>query len=164
MRIEMKRMILIAAAALCALAASAQNGKTIYNRYSEADDVSAVYISPAMFRIMGKIPDMDLGQGDVNISEIIRSMNGLYIISSANSSVNWDLRRDAERFVKSGRYELLMEMKDDGEVCHIYTLGDENVVKGFVLLSFDGPECNFICMDGEMPRDRFEAVIASGAR
>lgn len=160
MQINMKRMILVAAALLCALAVSAQDGKNIYNKYSEADNVSAVYISPAMFRLMGKIPDMDFGQGDVNISEIIKSMNGLYILSSENASINKELRRDAEKFVNSGKYELLMEMKDDGEVCHVYTMGDEKTIKGFVLISIDGDECNFICMDGDMPRDKFEEIIS----
>lgn len=156
-------MMIIVAAILCSLAASAQNGKAIYSKYSEADNVSAVYISPAMFRLMGKIPDMDFGNGDVNISEIVKSMNGLYILSSENQSINKDLRRDADKFVNSGKYELLMEMKDDGEICHIYTMGDEKIIKGFVLLSCDGPECTFICMDGEMPRDRFEEIIATAS-
>ena len=46
----MKRFILIALAALFGAGAFAQDGKSIYNKYSEAENVSAVYISPAMFR------------------------------------------------------------------------------------------------------------------
>ena len=53
----MKRIIILAALLLTTIASFAQNGKSIYQKYSEAEGVSAVYISPAMFKLIGKIPD-----------------------------------------------------------------------------------------------------------
>lgn len=156
----MKRITLLLAALLLSLSALAQNGKSIYQKYSDAEDVSAVYISPAMFRLIGKIPDIDTGSDKVNLTPVIRSLTGMYILNSENASINDQLRSEAERFIKSGNYELLMEAKDNGETVRMYTVGTEKVINGFVLLAAEKAEVTFICLDGQMPRDQFEDLVA----
>ena len=155
----MKRLVLIALAALIGASALAQDGKTIYNRYSEAEGVSAVYISPSMFKLMKRIPDIDLEGDSVNLGPIIRNLTGMYLINSENPAVNEDIKRDVDRFIRRGAYEILMEAKEDGEVTRIYTMGDESIVTGFVLLAFEPAECSFICINGEMPRESLEELI-----
>ena len=156
----MKRIIVILAALLLSISAFAQNGKSIYQKYSDADNVSAVYVSPAMFRMIGRIPDMSVGEGEVNITPIIRSLTGLYIVNSENPAINDKLHADAERFINSGKYELLMEAKDSGETVRIYTLGNDKLIEGFVLLAAEAGEVTFICLDGQMPRKEFEDLIS----
>ena len=78
----MKKTIVIAAMMLFSLCGFAQTAKSIYNRYSEAEKVSAVYISPAMFKLMGSIPAFELVDEDVNITPIINSLEGRYILRS----------------------------------------------------------------------------------
>ena len=156
----MKRIIILFAALLLTVSALAQNGKTIYQKYSDAENVSAVYISPAMFRLMGQIPDMEVGEDKVNLSPIIRSLTGLYVLNSQNASINGALRADAERFIKSGRFELLMEAKTSGETVHLYTVGSEKLIEGFVMLAAESDEVTFICLDGQMPRKEFEELMA----
>ena len=157
----MKRIIILFAALLLTCSAFAQNGKGIYQKYSDADNVSAVYVSPAMFRLIARIPDMEMGEENVNLSPIIRSLTGLYILNSENPAINTDLRADAERFIKSGKYELLMEAKDSGETIRMYTVGNDRLIEGFVMLAAEPNEVTFICLDGQMPRKEFEELIAS---
>ena len=156
----MKRIVILFAALLLTVSVFAQNGKTIYQKYSDAENVSAVYISPAMFRLMGQIPDMEVGEDKVNLSPIIRSLTGLYVLNSQNASINGALRADAERFIKSGRFELLMEAKTSGETVHLYTVGNEKLIEGFVMLAAESDEVTFICLDGQMPRKEFEELMA----
>ena len=156
----MKRILFLIAALLLTFSAAAQNGKSIYQKYSDEENVSAVYISPAMFRLIGKIPEINTGDGEVNLSPIIRSLSGMYIINSENERINANLRAEAERFIKSGHYEMLMEAKDSGQTVRMYTVGSEKIVEGFVLLAAEAATVTFICLDGQMPRDDFEAVIA----
>ena len=155
----MKRFILIALAALFGAGAFAQDGKSIYNKYSEAENVSAVYISPAMFKLMKKVPDINLEGESVNLGPIIKTLTGMYIISSENPAINEDLKRDVDRFIRRGTYEMLMEAKDNGEVMRMYTMGNDRTVTGFVMMSYELDECNFICINGEMPRDALEELI-----
>lgn len=155
----MKRIILLAVLLLCALTASAQSGKSLYQKYSDADNVSAVYISPAMFRLIGKIPDLEIGDNNVNLAPLIRSLSGLYIINSENTHINDKLVSEVNRFISSGKYELLMESKDAGEVVRMYTVGTEKVVNSFVMVASQGDEATFICLDGQMDRDQLEGVL-----
>lgn len=158
----MKKIIAIAAALLLTVTSFAQTGKSIYNKYSDADDVSAVYISPAMFRLIGKLPDMNMGgENDVNISPLIRSLDGFFLVDSRNGSINASLKAEAEKLVKGSDYELLMEVKDHGETVRMYTAGDKDIVTSFVLLAADTEECTFIYMDGQMARKDLEEAIRS---
>ena len=156
----MKRIIILFAALLLTASAFAQNGKSIYQKYSDAENVSAVYVSPAMFRMIGQIPDLEVGQDNVNLTPVIRSLTGLYILNSENAAINGSLRADAERFINSGRYELLMEAKDSGETVRIYTVGNDRVIEGFVMLAAEANEVTFICLDGQMPRKDFEELLS----
>lgn len=160
----MKRIIVLFAALLLSFSAFAQNGKSIYQKYSDAENVSAVYVSPAMFRMIGQIPDLEVGQDNVNLTPVIRSLTGLYILNSENAAINGSLRADAERFINSGRYELLMEAKDSGETVRIYTVGNDRTIEGFVMLAAEASEVTFICLDGQMPRKDFEELFSKAMR
>lgn len=156
----MKRIVIIAALLLTTIVSFAQNGKSIYQKYSAAEGVSAVYISPAMFRLIGKIPDLTVEGENVNLAPIIQSLSGLYLIDSENPLINASLKTDAEMFVQSGRYELLMEAKESGEVVRMYTDGTETIVNGFVMIADEGNETTFIYLDGKMNREDLEKLIA----
>lgn len=145
---------------LTTITSLAQDGKSIYNKYSDEKDVSCVYISPAMFRMIGKVPDMDVNGNNVNLSSIIKTMSGLYVIDSKNQKINSSLIGDIDRFISKGDYEMLMEAKDDGETVRIYTVGDEKTVTSFVLLAKEADESTFICLEGKMSRQELEKAIS----
>ena len=155
----MKKILLVALAALIGASALAQDGKSIYNKYSEAEGVSAVYVSPAMFKLMKRVPDIDLEGESINLGPIIKNLTGMYILNSENFEINEDMKRDVDRFIRRGDYEMLLEAKEDGEVTRIYTMGPEAVVTGFVLFTFEPDECSFICLNGEIPREALEELI-----
>ncbi len=156
----MKRISIIAALLLASIFSFAQTGRSIYQKYSDAEGVSAVYISPAMFRLIGKIPDLHVEGEDVNLAPIIQSLSGLYLIDSENPKVNAELKAEAAKFINAGNYELLMEAKDSGETVRMYTMGTETLVNGFVMIAEDGGESTFIYLDGKMNREDLENIIA----
>jgi phosphosulfolactate synthase (CoM biosynthesis protein A) len=160
----MKRIYALLVMLAVSVAAFAQNGRSLYNKYSDYDNVEAVYISPAMFRLMGKIPDMELQEENVNLGPIIKSLTGLYILSTTREDIAADLAADVNHFIQRGSYELLMEAKDNGEVMRLYTVGDEQIVNSLVMLARDAAETSFICLDGTMPRDELETLIAEAAK
>ena len=160
----MKQLYILVAMLLVGVSASAQDGRSLYNKYSDNANVEAVYISPAMFRLIGKIPDMEVEEGTVNLGPIIKSLSGLYILSIKEDRIAEELADDVNRFIRKGQYELLMEAKDNGEVMRMYTVGDDFVVNSFVMLARQGDEVDFICLDGTMPRDQLEALIAEATK
>ena len=154
-----KTMLLAAGLIVFCLAANAQGGRTIYQRYSDMENVNAVYVSPSMFRIIGRIPDLNLPTGDVNLVPLIKTLNGLYLINSRDAGISKNLMADAMNFVRSGKFELMMEMKEDGNTAHIYTPGKNGTVSNFVFLSLSGSECTFISLDGQMPEKELEDLL-----
>lgn len=159
----MKRFILIFTLLALSVSALAQNGKQLYSKYSDLPGMEAVYISPAMFRIIGKIPDVELNDKDVNFSSIIKSMTGFYILNAKDTETGAKLFADVKHFIDAGKYELLMEAKDDGEVVRMYTVGDEKTVTSFVMLARDKDEVSFISFDGNMDRQEMENILADAA-
>lgn len=157
----MKKILAIAAAMLLAAAALAQDGRSIYRKYSDEKGVSAVYISTAMFRLVGKLPDLEIGDEDVNVASIVKSLDGMYILSSGNPDVNARILKDAGKIANAGNYEMLMEVKDSGETVNIYTAGDDEEINHLVLVASEPEECTFICLDGKIPRKELEKLIAS---
>lgn len=160
----MKKIIAAAVTVLLAMTASAQSGKAIYNKYSDADDVSAVYISPAMFRMIGKIPSLSIEGDEINLGSIINSLSGMYILDSSNRGINSSLKKDAEKFIEKGQYELLMEAKDNGETTRMFTMGDKKTVTGLVMLTSDSSACTFIGIEGQMDRAALEKILSQSDR
>jgi len=160
----MKKIAIIAASMLLSAVAFAQDGKQIYNKYSDERNVSAVYISPAMFKMIGKLPDMEIADDDINLTQTVNSLTGFYLIDSENLSVNGNLKRDVERFVKSGNYEMLMEVKDDGEKVNIYTIGKGDELTSLVFLASESDECTFISLEGKMSRAQVEKILMDASK
>lgn len=145
---------------IMSVAAFAQSGKSIYQKYSDCEKVSAVYISPAMFRLIGQIPNLEVEDEDIDLTPVIKTLKGLYLINSENPDIRENIIKEVEKFVDSADYELLLEAKDEGETVRIYTVGNEQTVKGFVMLAIEADELTFICIDGEMDRNDLDATFA----
>lgn len=160
----MKKLYTLLVLLALSVTALAQNGRQLYNKYSDTPGMEAVYISPAMFRMIGKIPDVEFQNGDVNFSSVIKSMSGFYILTTSDTSVRDALYADVEKFIKSGQYELLMEAKESGSVTRMYTVGDEKTVTSFVMISREADEVSFISFDGQMDRRKMEELMAQMAK
>ena len=161
----MKRITLLVAA-LFMLTANicAQDSKGIYNKYSDNDEVSAVYISAAMFKLMGKVPNMDVGNGSMNIGSIIKNLDCMYILDCDDPDVSANIKSDVNKYISKYKFELLMEIKDRGEVVRIYTSGNEKTVTQFVMTAAEADAYTLICLDGTMSRAELEKMIAKATQ
>lgn len=161
----MKKIIAIAVMLLIAVGASAQEGKRLYNKYSDQEGVSAVYISPTMFRLMGQLPDLNVETSDgekMDIAPLVRSFSGFYMLGfESRSAASAELSKEVTAMINKGSYELLMEVKDSGSTVRMYALGDEKVVDSFVCLIDEDDETMFFCLEGSMNRSDLEKLIAN---
>ena len=163
----MKKIYAIAIMLLVAAGAYAQSGKSLYNKYSDSNGVSAVYISPAMFRMIGQLPDLDVEAADgekVDIAPLVRSFEGFYLLSVSDKSQAAELKQEVQSMIKSGRFEMLMEAKDSGSTMRIYTVGDDKTISSLVMLAQEDDSVQFICLEGCMNRKDFETLIAKSIK
>ena len=95
----MKKTILIAVFALLCTGAFAQSAKAIYGKYSGQEGVEGIYISESMFKMIGGIPDLPLGDMPMDISPYLKSMKGMYLLNTSNDSQLYD---DVQKLVCEG--------------------------------------------------------------
>ena len=152
----MKKILIVLAALFAALTVSAQDARSLYTRYSDLPGVQAVYISPAMFRMMGRLPMKDM---DLDVKEAVKSLSGFYLLNVTDPDQRMRLKADANRFVQSGKYEMLMEAKDDGQTVRMYSIGDGEYVSSFAMLSEDGEECVFMALEGLISQAAIDRLI-----
>jgi hypothetical protein len=161
----MKKIITITLMLLLTVGAFAQEGKRLYNKYSDQEGVSAVYISPAMFKLIGQLPDINVETADgkkMDMAPLIRSFSGFYMLNFENkSALSAELYKEVTAMVNKSNFELLMEVKEAGSTVRMYTLGDEKVVNSFVCIINEEDETMFFSLEGTMNRSELEKLMAT---
>lgn len=155
----MKKTILIIAAILIPLIGSAQEGKELYNKYAGKKGVQAVYISSTMFELMKSIPDMEVEGEDVNIGGIIKSMDGMYILSVEDRTLATELADEINKRVGNGKYELLMSAVDEDETMNIYIRRKEDTVTDFVMVAVEKASTSVISISATMPFEDLRKLL-----
>ena len=159
----MKRIIILSLMLLTTMLASAQEGKNIYNKYSGNKGVSAVYISPTMFKMIGNLPELQVETaegGTMNLAPLIKTFKGFYLLDIENPFVMESFDKDFSTLMKNDRYELLMELKDEEDIVQILIAGNDSIIESFVFKAVDGESLQYICIDGAMERAEIEKMIS----
>ena len=160
----MKKIIAISVMFLMAVGAFAQEGKRLYNKYSDQEGATAVYISPTMFKLMGQLPDINVETADgkkMDMAPLVRSFSGFYMLRfEKKSTASAELNKEVTAMVNKGSFELLMEVKDSGSTIRMYTMGDEKVVNSFVCIVNEEDGMMFFSLEGSMNRSDVEKLIA----
>ena len=108
----MKRIAILIVAILTAISVSAQDYKSIYQKYSDDDRVTAVYISPAMFKLIGKLPEVKIEETGVDLSPMIKSMTGFYMLETEDKDLADTIFKEVSKVVSGHSFETLMQVKD----------------------------------------------------
>lgn len=156
----MKKFFAIIASMLLTVSAFAQNGKSIYQKYSDEPGVDAVYVSPAMFKLIGNLP-ISYDEKDIDLASIVKSLSGFYLLSVENGAVADKIGADVNKFVKSNKFELMMEAKSDGDKMTIYTVTEGDYITSLVMVASEPDETTFICLDGMILSSDLDKMIAS---
>ena len=155
-----KIIILLLAFAVSMVSSAAQNSKKkIYSEYSGKPGVSAVYISPAMFKLMKTVPDIEINSQEVNFSRFIRTLEGMYILNTSDQDIASRLAKDVESELRYGKHELLMEAIEENQTTRIYIVQNDSIVSDLILLSRDGHSTSYISITGERPLDELSKMI-----
>lgn len=155
-----KIIILLLAFAVSMVSSAAQNSKKkIYSEYSGKPGVSAVYISPAMFKLIKTVPDIEINSQEVNFSRFIKTLEGMYILSTNDPGMASLLAEDAQKELEHGKHELLMETFEGSETTRIYIVQNDSIVSDLVLLSTAGSSISYISITGEMPFEEISKMI-----
>ncbi len=143
----MKKIMIIAAMLLAAVAASAQSANALYNKYAGKAGVESAYISPAMFDMWAsKLPYMY----SFNFAAIeFQKFDGLYVLRSGET-YSAALEKDADSMIQSRKFETLFEAAHDGFI-RLYAIRNGDIVTDLVITSRNGDtDFSIIMLCGEI--------------
>ena len=128
----MKKLFFITAA-ICI--ASVLNGQTnpvdeMFNKYSEEEGFTAVYISGRMFSLFA-------GKGNENEENIMRRLKGIRILTVEDSSLNKSLNfyTELNRKLDLSVYEELMVVKEKSEVTKFLIRQSGDIITELLVVS-----------------------------
>ena len=110
------RTLLCAVVAMASLTANAQ--VKAFEKYANMKNVSYVYISKYMLGMASKasMPSVP----SVEMKSLASKLTGLQIVSSEEKTARAKLRNDVKDILARDKYEVLMQMREDGEKVDIY--------------------------------------------
>lgn len=155
-KLMISALLLISAA----ISVQAQDWSDIYSRYSGKDGVSAVYISPAMFKLMQKLPEVQVEAEEVDLTGIIRTFNGMYILDIEDAETAGKLSGEIREKFDGKKYELLMEAKDGPEEMKIFIVSKGDIVTDLIMFTTEKTSASLIAITGEIPYSELQKLIA----
>lgn len=143
---------------------SKANANSLYSKWAEKDGVTATYISRSMFKMIRKIPQIQLYR-PVDLTPVIKNLDGLYMLefnTAQRNTANGGLRKDIQAVLKG--HEKLMERREGEQVTRLFIATDGKTVSSFVMTRMDigSNYGQFVCIEGAIPQSEFEKVIAEG--
>jgi hypothetical protein len=141
MRQRFFHILFLVTALAFSIHASAQ--KAIFDKYEDTNGVTTIYISKTM---LGMIPNVKAGKHD--IGNIASKLDYIRILSCEKPALFSKLIDEARKTYRSGNYETIMKMNDDGEKMTIYQRTLKDGKNEFALLTEDKDEVTIINLMG----------------
>ena len=116
MRQKMIRTLLCIMVAMASLTVNAQ--VKAFEKYADMKNVSYVYISKYMLGMASKA-SMPSVPG-VDTKSLASKLTGIQIISSEEKTARAKLRNDVKDILARDKYEVLMQIREDGDKVDIY--------------------------------------------
>jgi hypothetical protein len=107
----------------------------IFDKFADMDDVTSIYISKAMFKMM---PDAAKTGMKVNTTNLKGKIESLQLVSTEKPDKITQLKKDFSNYV-TAQYQELMRVKDGKSRVNIYANmdGEEKIKEFFMLVEDD---------------------------
>lgn len=89
-----------------------------FERYADAENTTYVFISKYMLGLAGKVVAPSVP--GVDTKTLMNKLSGIQIISTENNAVQKKLRNDVRSIIDRDKYELLMQINEDGSKVNIF--------------------------------------------
>ena len=114
----MKKFLVLIAITLLPLSGFSQS---LFDKYEDLDNVSAVVVNQSMFNLLSKI---EVEVDDVEAKEfmdIAKSLNTLKVFVTEDKGVSADMHKSMKDYLNSAKLEELMRVKDKDATIKFYT-------------------------------------------
>jgi len=151
----MKKIIITTVMALICYTGFSQS---MFDKYEDLDNVSAVVVNQSMFRLLANI-DVEVDDPEAkDFMDIAKSVNSLKVFTTEDKKIGADMKASVERYLKSASLEELMRIKDKEANIKFYIKNGKDDDHVSELLMFINGMKN---VDVEINDRKFETVLLS---
>ncbi|MGB5555440.1 MAG: DUF4252 domain-containing protein [Flavobacteriaceae bacterium] len=153
----MKKPLLIVVLAILPYLGFSQS---LFDKYEDLDNVSAVIVNKSMFNLLSKI-DVEVDDPETqDYVSIAKSLSGLKVFTTEDKAISADMKASVESYLKSAKLEELMRVKDkDANVKFYIRQGKDEDHVSELLMFVTGMKNSGV--DVEVNGRKFETVLLS---
>ena len=107
---------------------------------------------------MGDNSELEISS-QINVASIIQNLDGLYILSTSNQKVIAEMRKDFEKQIKSGEFEVLMEIEDGDDKVIMYMQKQDALITDLYICADDYDDFAIIYLSGKITPDNIKTLI-----
>lgn len=131
---------------LCFTGVKGQSFDQIFDKYSEKEGVSSVFISKYMFELMSKME-----QEDKELQEIMRNLENIQILAFDGSSLTGiDFDQEVIPMIPLDDYKELMVVREQNEKSAFYILEQEGRIKELLMIATSDGESILLSITGNI--------------
>lgn len=130
--------------------------KDIYDVHSRMKDVKSVYVSPAMFKMLGKLPEV---VDDIDISPAVSSLSGMYMLETSKFANS--ISSSVDSVAAKQNYSLLLSINDEEDRIKVYAISNGDIVTNLVVFIEEEKSCNFVYVEANISMDALISIAAS---
>lgn len=137
--------------------AQAQDFDSFYKKYSDKEGITAVYISKNMLNLAR---GQNFGNlGSINFKAISGKVESVQILTSEKEKVKDELAKEISAITKNG-YEILMQVKENGEMANFYVKNkSNNIISEFIISVNNSKETVFVRISGNFTAEDLRKII-----
>ncbi|MDD4608789.1 MAG: DUF4252 domain-containing protein [Bacteroidaceae bacterium] len=150
---KLKRYLLVLLFMACVGAISAQS--QLYDKYSEMENVTTVYLSKAM---LGFTPSVD----GLNMTKVAKKLDAIVILTTEKKETAQLLKADLVKLLSTGVYKALMKVKDEGDHVSFMIKEKDNKVQELLMLVEEKEEMTVIQMIGDINLEDVQSIMQDG--
>ncbi|MCI6672172.1 MAG: DUF4252 domain-containing protein [Prevotella sp.] len=148
---RMKRALLVFIFSISCTLVFAQ--QSIFEKYEDFKDVTTVYFSKTMLGMM----DAASGKNQA-ITKIAKKLQKLQILECENASLIEKIKQESEKYYRANRYEIVMQVRNDGEHVTIFERKKGRSIPAFALLTSSKRELSIIYVEGNIRLEDIKAL------
>ncbi|WP_149303371.1 DUF4252 domain-containing protein [Pareuzebyella sediminis] len=149
----MKKILIVLIVAILPITGFSQS---LFDKYEDLDQVSAVVVNKSMFNLLSKI-DVEVDDPEAkDFMDIAKSLNNLKVFITEDKSISADMKNSVDKYLKSAQLEELMRVKDkDANVKFYIQSGKDDDHVSELLMFVTGMK------DVDVDGRKFETVLLS---
>lgn len=150
----MKRIYTFALLLAIAIVGASAQITEFFERYSNTDGVTSVFISKSLLRMMP-----DIKTEGVEVKEIADKLESIRILTTEDKSMAAKLREDATKNLRLKGYEELLRVNEGDEKTGIFMKTGEKNVNEYLIINQETDEFNAILITGRITPSDIQKMV-----